>query len=136
MSIKERYRGHLILVKAHQEPDGGAWKATVHIQFNEDNLTSRDVQLPERTARFTIEKKAERYALKEGKKWVDSRVRQAKIFERRENRQGQSLRRIIWFTVAIVGSCIIGLLMLYVQKAGFLEKAFDDLKTVTSYRDE
>jgi hypothetical protein len=40
-----------------------------------------------------------------------------------ENRFGWSLRGIIWFTVAIVGSCaVITLLAGYVQKARSLEK--------------
>ena len=44
-TARERYRGHLILVKAHQELDTDDWSATAHIQFNQDNLTFRDVHL-------------------------------------------------------------------------------------------
>jgi hypothetical protein len=41
----------------------------------------------------------------------------------KENRFGWPLRGIIWFTVAIVGSCaVIALLAGYVQKARSLEK--------------
>ena len=42
----ERYRGHLILVKAHQERNTEDWNATTHIQFNEDDPTFRDVEVP------------------------------------------------------------------------------------------
>jgi small-conductance mechanosensitive channel len=42
---------------------------------------------------------------------------------RKENRQGQSLNGIIWFTVAIIGSCaLVALLAGYVQKTRSLEK--------------
>ena len=118
-----RYRSHLILVKALQEPDRDVWKATVHVQFNEDTQAFRDVQLLEPTARFATGKTAEKYGLKQGKKWIDDRVRQAKIFDRKESHRVQPLRGIIWFTVAIIGSCaVIALLAGYVQKAGSLEK--------------
>ena len=41
----------------------------------------------------------------------------------KENRFGSPLRGIIWFTVAIAGSCaVIALLAGYVQKARSLEK--------------
>ena len=41
----------------------------------------------------------------------------------KENRFGWPLRGIIWFTVAIIGSCaVIALLAGYVQKARSLEK--------------
>lgn len=43
----------------------------------------------------------------------------------RENRFGWPLRGVIWFGLAIIGSCvIIGLLAGYVQKARSLEKVF------------
>ena len=122
-TVMERYRGHLILVKVHQEPDTDVWKATVHVQFNEDTQTFRDVYLAEPTARFTTDKSAEKHALKEAKQWVDDRFRQAKIFDRKESHRGQPLRGIIWFTVAILGFCaVIALLAGYVQKARSLEK--------------
>jgi hypothetical protein len=41
----------------------------------------------------------------------------------KENRFGWPLRGIIWFYLAIIGSCaVIGLLAGYVQKARLLEK--------------
>ena len=43
----------------------------------------------------------------------------------KENRFGWPLRGIIWFTVAIAGSCaVIALLAGYVQKARTVEKVF------------
>jgi len=76
----ERYRSHLILVKAHQEPDTDGWSASVHVQFNEGTLTFRDVQLPAPTSHFPTKTTAEKHALKEAKQWVDRRLREAKIF--------------------------------------------------------
>ena len=32
-TVMERYRSHLILVKAHQEPDTDVWIASIHVQF-------------------------------------------------------------------------------------------------------
>jgi small-conductance mechanosensitive channel len=50
----------------------------------------------------------------------------------KENRFGWPLRGIIWFTVAIVGSCaIIALLAGYVQKARSLEKVTHRVEAVT-----
>jgi hypothetical protein len=133
MSMMKRYRGHLILLKVHQEPHSNGWKGTIHIQFNEDNLTFRDVQLPEPTARFATEKKAEKYGLKQGKKWVDDRVRQVKIFDRKESRWGQLQMGIIWFTVAIIVSCaaVVALLAGYVQTARSLGKVSHRVEAVT-----
>jgi hypothetical protein len=73
-TVMERYRGHLILVKAHQEPDTDDWRASVHVQFNEDNLTFRDVQLPGPTSYFSTKTAAEKRALKEAKRWIDRRA--------------------------------------------------------------
>ena len=50
----------------------------------------------------------------------------------KENRFGWPLRGIIWFTVAIIGSCVIGLLAAYVQKAGLLERVSHDVEAVIS----
>ena len=51
----------------------------------------------------------------------------------KENRFGWPLRGIIWFTVAIIGSCaIIALLAGYVQKARSLEKVSQRVETVSS----
>lgn len=132
MSTRERYRGHLILVKGHQEPDSDRWKGSVHVQFNEDNLSFRDVQIPDPPARFATEKNAEKYALKVGKKWVDDRVRQAEVVDLTESHWRLSLRSSIWFTVAIISFCVIGLLAAYVQRPGVLERVFDDVDAVTS----
>jgi small-conductance mechanosensitive channel len=50
----------------------------------------------------------------------------------KENRFGWPLRGIIWFTVAIVGSCaVIALLAGYVQKARSLEKVTQRVEAVT-----
>jgi hypothetical protein len=47
----------------------------------------------------------------------------------KENRFGWPLRGIIWFTVAIIGSCaVIALLAGYVQKARSLEKVSQRVK--------
>ena len=78
-TARERYRGHLILVKAHQEPDTADWSATAHIQFNQDNLTFRDVHL-DRLPNFPTKTSSEKQALKEAKLWVDERLGKAKTF--------------------------------------------------------
>ena len=78
-TLTERYRGHLILVKAHQGPDIDGWRANVHVQFNEGALTFRDVQLSAPISHFSTKGTAEKYALKEAKKWVDDRLREGKI---------------------------------------------------------
>jgi cytochrome c oxidase assembly factor CtaG len=50
----------------------------------------------------------------------------------RENRFGWPLRGVIWFTVAIIGSCaVIALLAGYVQKARSLEKVSHRVEAVT-----
>jgi hypothetical protein len=50
----------------------------------------------------------------------------------KENRFGWPLRGIIWFTVAIVGSCaVIALLAGSVQKARSLEKVSHRVEAVT-----
>jgi small-conductance mechanosensitive channel len=50
----------------------------------------------------------------------------------KENRFGWPLRGIIWFTVAIIGSCaVIALLAGYVQKAKSLEKVTRRVEAVT-----
>jgi hypothetical protein len=79
-TVMERYRSHLILVRAHQETDTDGWRASVHVQFNEGTLTFRDVQLPGPTSHFPTKTAAEKHALKEGKKWVDNRLREVRKF--------------------------------------------------------
>ena len=78
-TVMERYRGHLILLKAHQEPDTDVWRASIHVQFNEDALTFRDVQPPGPASHFPTQTTAEKHSLKEAKQWVDRRLREAKI---------------------------------------------------------
>jgi stage V sporulation protein G len=81
-TLMKRYRGHLILAKAHQEPDTDDWRASIHVQFNEGALTFRDVQLPGPTSYFSTKTAAEKHALKEAKRWIDRRLHEAKIFGR------------------------------------------------------
>ena len=51
----------------------------------------------------------------------------------KENRFGWPLRGIIWFTLAIAGSCaIIALLAGYLQKARALEKVSRSVQTVAT----
>src|SRR5262249_18606475 len=78
-TVMERYRGHLILLKAHQEPDTDVWRPRIHVQFNEDVLTFRDVQPPGPASHFPTQPTAEKHSLKEAKQWVDRRLREAKI---------------------------------------------------------
>jgi cell division protein FtsX len=50
----------------------------------------------------------------------------------KENRFGWPLRGVIWFSLAIIGSCvIIGLLAGYVQKTRSLKKISQRVETVT-----
>jgi hypothetical protein len=81
-TMMERYRGHLILVKAHQESDTDDWRASVHVQFNEGTLAFRDVQLPPPTGHFPTKTAAEKQALKDAKQWVDHRLREGRILSR------------------------------------------------------
>jgi hypothetical protein len=81
-TVMKRYRGHLILVKAHQEPDTDDWRASIHVQFNEGTVTFRDIQLPGPTSYFSTNRAAEKHGLKEARHWVDRRLREAKIFGR------------------------------------------------------
>jgi len=74
----ERYRNHLIFVKADQDPATTLWKAGTHIQFNEDPRTFRDVWLPRPTVGFRTKRNAEKQRMKEAKKWVDDRLLEAK----------------------------------------------------------
>ena len=74
----ERYRNHLIFVKAEQDPATALWKAGTHIQFNEDPRTFRDVWLPRPTVDFRTKRNAEKQRMKEAKKWVDDRLLEAK----------------------------------------------------------
>ena len=66
-TISERYRCHLILVKAHEEPETDGWRASVHVQFNEGALNFRNVRLPGLTSHCPTKTTAEKQALKEAK---------------------------------------------------------------------
>jgi hypothetical protein len=72
----ERYRNHLIFVKADQNPVTALWKAATHIQFNEDPRTFRDVWLPRPNVGLRTKKIAEKQMMKEARKWVDDRLRE------------------------------------------------------------
>jgi small-conductance mechanosensitive channel len=53
----------------------------------------------------------------------------------KENRFGWPLRGIIWFTLAIAGSCaVIALLAGYVQKARSLEKVSRRMEAVVGFK--
>jgi hypothetical protein len=72
----ERYRNHLIFVKADQDPATALWKAATHVQFNEDPRTFRDVWLPRPNIGLKTKKNAEKQMMKEARKWVDDRLRE------------------------------------------------------------
>jgi ABC-type transport system involved in multi-copper enzyme maturation permease subunit len=56
----------------------------------------------------------------------------ALISLRKEDRQGQPVNGMIWFTVAIIGSCaVVVLLAGYAQKASSLEKVTHRVEVVT-----
>ena len=48
----ERYRGHLIFAKAYLDRSSGVYTTSLHVQFNEDHRTFRDVWLPSSIGRF------------------------------------------------------------------------------------
>jgi hypothetical protein len=72
----ERYRNHLIFVKADQDATTALWKAATHVQFNEDPVTFRDVWLPRPAVGQRTKRSAEKQMMKEAKKWVDDRLRE------------------------------------------------------------
>jgi|SRR6516162_5348806 len=74
--LVERYRNHLIFVKADRDPGTGLWKAGTHVQFNEDPRTFRDVWLPRPAVGSKTIRSTERQAMKEAKRWVDDRLRE------------------------------------------------------------
>ena len=75
----ERYRGHLIFAKAYLDRRSGFWTTSLHVQFNEDHRTFRDVWLPSSIGRFMRKRSAEKHALEEAKQWVDGRLLKANI---------------------------------------------------------
>jgi hypothetical protein len=70
----ERYRNHLIFVKAEQDPKTALWKASSHVQFNEGPLAFRDVWLPKPTVGARTRRNAEKQMIKEARKWIDDRL--------------------------------------------------------------
>jgi hypothetical protein len=70
----ERYRNHLIFVKADQDPKTALWKASTHVQFNEGTLAFRDVWLPKPTIGLRSRRNAEKQMIKEARKWIDDRL--------------------------------------------------------------
>ena len=78
-TLRERYRCHLIFVKAYEEPDTGGWRAGVQVQFTEGALNFRKVRLPGRTSHFATKTTAEKQALKEAQIWVDERLRKGSL---------------------------------------------------------
>jgi hypothetical protein len=70
----ERHRGHLIFAKAYLDRSSGFWTTSLHVQFNEDHRTFRDVWLPSSIGRFMGKRSAEKHALEEAKQWVDGRL--------------------------------------------------------------
>jgi|SRR4029077_11369438 uncharacterized membrane protein YukC len=136
MSMMRRYRGHLILVKTYQEPDGDSWRVSVRVQFNESQMF-RDVLLPQSTARFTTEKRAEMDALKAAKQWIDHGFVKPNRSPFKAAVRVPKLDKFsyLWFTVAIVGFCaVIALVAGYFQKARLSEKASHNIRS--SYRTE
>lgn len=79
--LVERYRGHLIFAKAYPDRSRRVWTTSLHVQFNEDSRTFRDVYLPSPIGRFMRKTSAEKHALKEAKQWVDDRLLKVKIFD-------------------------------------------------------
>ena len=70
----ERYRNHLIFVKADQDPKTALWTANGHVQFNEGPLAFRDVWLPKPTVGFRTRRNAEKQMIKDARKWIDDRL--------------------------------------------------------------
>ena len=87
----ERYRNHLIFVKADQDPATALWKAATHIQFNEDPRTFRDVWLPRPNVGLRTKKSAEKEMMKEARKWVDDRLREGNQEAAKTPSSGSSL---------------------------------------------
>jgi hypothetical protein len=78
----ERYRGHLIFAKAYLDRSRGVWTTSLHVQFNEDPRTFRDIWLPSPIGRFMWKKSVEKHAIEEAKQWVDDRLGKSKISDR------------------------------------------------------
>jgi hypothetical protein len=78
----ERYRGHLIFAKAYLDRSRGVWTTSLHVQFNEDPRTFRDIWLPSPITRSMRKISVEKQAIEEARQWVDDRLGKAKIFDR------------------------------------------------------
>jgi hypothetical protein len=75
----ERYRGHLIFAKAYLDRSRGVWTTSIHVQFNEDLCTFRDVWLPSPIRRSMRKISVEKHAIGEAKQWVDERLGKGKM---------------------------------------------------------
>jgi hypothetical protein len=73
--MAERYRNHLILVKADFDSYSRFWNVRAHIQFNQ-HVTFRDVLITGPKDTFKSQKRAETHIIQEAKKWVDNRLRE------------------------------------------------------------
>jgi hypothetical protein len=73
--MAERYRNHLILVKADFDSYSRFWNVRAHIQFNQ-HITFRDVLITGPKDTFKSQKRAETHIIQEAKKWVDYRLRE------------------------------------------------------------
>ncbi|HEX6439882.1 MAG TPA: hypothetical protein VF182_22380 [Candidatus Binatia bacterium] len=73
--MAERYRNHLILVKADFDSYSRFWNVRAHIQFNQ-HVTFRDVLITGPKETFRSQKRAETHIIQEAKKWVDNRLRE------------------------------------------------------------
>ena len=73
--MAERYRNHLILVKADFNSYSRFWNVRAHIQFNQ-HITFRDVLITGPKDTFKSQKRAETHIIQEAKKWVDNRLRE------------------------------------------------------------
>ena len=73
--MAERYRNHLILVKADFDSSSRFWNVRAHIQFNQ-HITFRDVLITGPKETFRSQKRAETHIIQEAKKWVDNRLRE------------------------------------------------------------
>jgi hypothetical protein len=84
--VVERYRGRLIFAKAYFDRSSRGWTTSLHVQFNDDYRTFRDVWLPAPIGRFMGKTSVEKHALEGAKQWVDVRLFKAKILDRRRGR--------------------------------------------------
>ena len=73
--MAERYRNHLILVKADFNSYSRFWNVRAHIQFNQ-HITFRDVLITGPKDTFKSQKRAETHIIQEAKKRVDNRLRE------------------------------------------------------------